>query len=226
MVALGTVPLGPPLPALRGLRLEAAVPDRQLAVRIFHCLRTWLPVIHAMTANSPFDRSVDTGYASWCFVQQQRETLGMLAPRLWSVADHEHTADRVRQVTATVSRAVPGWTVRPHPRDSGVQVRAGDVCLGVDDSVLVAALVRAAVVAATQDLEAGRSNPPVDLDLVYRAHWQAARQGLTGTLIDVRLGRERPAWELVHEFFATVTPGLPGDVETALTYLAEHSIKG
>jgi carboxylate-amine ligase len=50
------------------------------------------------------------------------------------------------------------------------------------------------------------------------AHWRAARDGLTHTLLDVRLGRTRPAWELVSEFFAAVSPALleAGDLDLVL----------
>jgi glutamate---cysteine ligase / carboxylate-amine ligase len=60
------------------------------------------------------------------------------------------------------------------------------------------------------------------------AHWHAARHGLSRDLIDLRLGRARPAWELVHEFFATISPVLlhNGDLETVVDQLARLREQG
>jgi carboxylate-amine ligase len=44
--------------------------------------------------------------------------------------------------------------------------------------------------------------------LLRAAHWNAAHAGLGGTLLDVREGRARPAWELVDDLVATVRPAL------------------
>jgi len=222
LMPIGAAPVGEGVPALAGLRLEIAVPDRHLAVQVSRRLKPWLPVVGALTANSPFAHGLDTGYASWGFVQRQRRALGMLAPRVRSWSEPLRTAEDLQHRAATVSRALLDWHARPHPTRAAVQVRAGDVCLNPDDTVLVAGLVGAAVVTATRYLRAGRPGPLFSEDLVQTAHWQAARHGLTGTLMDPRLSRPRPAWHLVDELFGTVTPGIGGgpDLDLVLEGLA------
>jgi carboxylate-amine ligase len=63
-----------------------------------------------------------------------------------------------------------------------VEVRIADVCLEVEDAVLLAGLVRALVMtyADREPLPGWRS------DLLRAATWRASRDGITGTLIDPR----------------------------------------
>jgi carboxylate-amine ligase len=64
--------------------------------------------------------------------------------------------------------------------------------------------------------------------LVAAAHWRAAHEGLDGTLVDLRLGTSRPAWELVDELTATVSPALlrHGDVPTVVEHLTRLRREG
>ncbi|WP_229076289.1 glutamate-cysteine ligase family protein [Actinoplanes sp. DH11] len=219
--AVSVLPVGSGSAVSCGLRVDVAVPDSRLAVDVCRRLRAWLPVIRALTANSPVAGGADTGYASWRFVRRQRDALGALGPRSRVAADPARMAVLVREAADAVSQALLGWHARPHPDRPAVQVDAGDVCLTTDDTILVTALVRAAVATAVQEAEAARSDALIHDHLIAEAHWQAARGGLTGDLTDPRLGRSRPAWELVDEFFATVTPGLsaPGDLDLVLSGL-------
>jgi glutamate---cysteine ligase / carboxylate-amine ligase len=82
----------------------------------------------------------------------------------------------------------------------------------------VAGLVRALVATAIEDIRAGIPAPQVRDCLLAAAHWHAAHDGLGGTLIDLRSGRERPAWDVVDDLFATVGPALlrSGDLHLVL----------
>jgi gamma-glutamyl:cysteine ligase YbdK (ATP-grasp superfamily) len=73
-----------------------------------------------------------------------------------------------------------------------------------------------------EDELAGAPTSPVRDCEVAAAHWRAAREGLDGALMDLRLGTLRPAWDLVDELMATVSPALlrHGDVELVVRQLA------
>src|SRR6476646_1896143 len=55
-----------------GCHVHVAVPDRDAAIRVSNRLRSWLPLLLALTANSAVYRNTDTGYASWRSVLWQR----------------------------------------------------------------------------------------------------------------------------------------------------------
>jgi hypothetical protein len=52
-----------------GLHVHVGVPDRELAVQVCNHLQAWLPVIRALTGNSPLFQGTDTGHASWRCLQ-------------------------------------------------------------------------------------------------------------------------------------------------------------
>jgi carboxylate-amine ligase len=198
-----------------GLHVDIALPGPEFAVPVAERLQVWLPVVRAISVNSPVCLGVDTGYASWCFVESQRRAMGKLGPRSRAAVAPAQMAATVRTAGVAMSQAMLAWHARPSAKRAAVEIRAGDVCLTVDDTILVAALLRAAAAVAVDDARAGSPAAFRHRHLVQDAHWEAARDGLTGTLIDLRWGRLRPAWELVDELVATITPALlaDGDVE-------------
>jgi carboxylate-amine ligase len=207
--------------------VHVGVPDRDLAVQVCNRLRIWLPVIQALTANSPLHLGSDTGYASWRCAQLQRWPGVGPIPHFDSADDYDETVATLIGSGAMIDDSMVYWYSRPSARYPTVEVRVGDVCAAVDDTVLVAALVRALVATAIDDARAGIPAPRVHDCLVDAAHWHAAHEGLDGTLIDLRLDRARPAWDLVEDLLATVSPALlrQGDmafVVTHLTRIGEH----
>ncbi|WP_346348896.1 glutamate-cysteine ligase family protein, partial [Rhodococcus sp. T2V] len=48
-----------------GCHVHVGIPNRDIAVQVSNRLRSWLPVLLALAANSPFHSGHDTGYHSW-----------------------------------------------------------------------------------------------------------------------------------------------------------------
>jgi carboxylate-amine ligase len=215
-------------PACCGCRVHVGVPDRELAVQVCNHLRVWLPVIQALTVNSPLYEGTDTSHASWRSMQLACwPNLGP-TPYFDSADEYDRTVDLLIASDVMLDRAMVYWYARPSVTHSAVEVRAADVCPTVDDTVLIAGLIRALVATAIEDIRGGLSAPQVRDCLVSAAHWHAAHDGLDGTLIDLRLGSARPAWDLVDELFATVSPALlrHGDLHLALAELARVRWRG
>ena len=207
-------------PGLCGLHVHVGVPDRELAVRVCAHLRVWMPLIQAMTANSPFFAGADTGHASWRGVRIQRwPTIGP-SPVFGSAAEYDAAVASLVESGAMIDRGMVFWYARLSDRYPTVEIRVGDVCATARDTVLVAGLLRALVATVSQD--GPDQVPDVPDFLVGAAHWRAAREGLDGELFDLRTGRSRPAWELVDDLVAYVTPALTrhGDLQPVLTSLS------
>jgi carboxylate-amine ligase len=209
-------------PALCGCHVHVGVPDRELAVQVCNRLRVWLPVVQALAANSPFHAGADTGHASWRSVQLTRWCGVGPTPHFESAADYDATVAALVSSGIMIDDAMVYWYARPSANYPTVEVRVADVSPTVEDTVLIAALVRALVATMIDDHFAGIPSPPVRDCVIAAAHWRAAHDGLDGDLLDLRLGTERPAWELVDELMATVSPALlrHGDINTVVTYLA------
>jgi carboxylate-amine ligase len=163
-------------------------------------LRAWLPLLHALAVNSPFFAGTDTGHASWRMMQAQSRAAG---PRA-----RGHAGSRV---TGSV-----------------LELQVGDAGLTTMDTVLMAGLVRLLVATILGDVRAGRPARPVAGPLASAAHWRAAHEGLDGTLIDLRQGRRRPAWDVLDDLVRQVRPALQQhyDLEIVVAELARLRYTG
>ena len=195
-------------PAVCGVYVHVGIGDRELAVRVCDHLRVWLPVVQALTVNSPFFEGADTGHASWRSIQLERWPGLGPSPLLGSGAGYDITVRAMVASGVMLDESMVLWYARPSATWPTVEIRVGDVGLTVDDTVLVAGLIRALVATAVQDIAAGTPAPQVPDHVVRAAHWNAEHRGVGGTLLDPRRGVARPAWELVEELVATVTPAL------------------
>ncbi|MFE9188398.1 glutamate--cysteine ligase [Micromonospora sp. NPDC007208] len=209
-------------PAVCGFHVHVGLPDRELAVQVCNHLRVWLPLVQAITTNSPLHDGYDTGHASWRSMQLERWPSIGPTPYFDSAADYDQTVDQLIAAGIMLDAAMVYWYARPSSAYPTVEVRVGDVCTEVDDAVLVAALVRSLVATLVDDVRAGVTAPNVRDCLVAAAHWRAAHDGLDGELIDLRAGGTRPAWALVDELMAVIAPALlrHGDLGYVLAQLA------
>ncbi|WP_091197622.1 carboxylate-amine ligase [Micromonospora narathiwatensis] len=204
-----------PGPGNNGLHVHVGIPDPEAGVRVLNHVRPWLPVLHAATANSPFAKGADSGYASWRSIEWERWPSVAPTPYLDS---HEHYGRLIRQLTASgvlLDEGMLYWYARLSARYPTVEIRIGDVCPSVDDAVLIAALVRALVATALADVAEGRPAVRTDHHLLVAAHWRAAHDGLEGEGVDLTDGELRPAWELLDRLVERVRPELArhGDLD-------------
>ncbi|WP_089155370.1 carboxylate-amine ligase [Micromonospora sp. NBS 11-29] len=204
-----------PGPGNNGMHVHVGVPDPDTGVQVLNHVRPWLPILHAVTVNSPFSQGTDTGYASWRSIEWERWPSVAPTPYLKS---HEHYQRLIRQLIASgvmLDEGMLYWYARLSAKYPTVEIRIGDVCPSVDDAVLVAALVRALVATALTDVAAGRPAVNTDHHLLVAAHWRAAHDGLEGEGVDLTDGELRPAWELLDRLVDRLRPELTrhGDLD-------------
>lgn len=184
------------------------IPDLAQALEVSNRLRPWLPVLLAMTANSPYFAGRDTGYASWRALAWGRWPVAGPPPHFHSPAHYEEVLAVLGESGALVDPATVFWDVRPAPRLPTLEVRVADMTSTVGESVVLAALVRALVAVALREAARGESAPAPGAEVLRAAYWRAARDGLDGSGLDVVAGRARPARELVEAMVAYAWPAL------------------
>jgi glutamate---cysteine ligase / carboxylate-amine ligase len=169
-----------------GLQIHVGVSDRELAVEIMQRVARDLPILLALSASSPYWNEQDTGYASIRTIIWQRwPTAGATGPLPSARAYDEMLADLIN--TGVIADAKMAYfDVRPSAHAPTLELRTCDACPIVDDAVLIGGLFRATVLAAEQEIHAGRRFDPVPLPVHRAAIWQAARGGLSGVLLDAR----------------------------------------
>jgi carboxylate-amine ligase len=174
-----------PGPGNNGMHVHVGVADPEVAVQVLNHLRPWLPVLHSMTTNSPFAAGADSGYASWRSVSWEHWPSVAPTPWLESYAHYEHLIGELVGSGMLLDEGMLYWYSRISASYPTVEVRIGDVCPTLDDTILVAALVRALIGTVLAEISAGRPAPRVDHHLLVAAHWRAAHDGLEGVGVDL-----------------------------------------
>ena len=133
----------------------------------------------------------------------------------WPTAGPTARFDSREEFDELVSRLVesgavldPGmiyWDIRPSQKFPTLEFRVADVMLTVDDAVLVAALTRALVATSLQGTDPPRDPRP---ELLRASNWMAARNGLSGDLMDPFKGGAHPAREMVDRLLRYTRPSL------------------
>lgn len=167
-----------------GCHVHVAVPNRAAAIRVSNRLRPWLPTLLALTANSAIYRNADSGHASWRQVLWSRWPSSGPPPHFDSVEDYDDAVARLQDIGAMLDDGMVYWDVRPSAKFPTVEVRVADVPATVAETVLHAALSRAAVMTALSDDEAGVPDPEIRSHELAAAYWRSARYGLDARAVD------------------------------------------
>ncbi|MFG3497578.1 glutamate--cysteine ligase [Streptomyces sp. NPDC047928] len=192
-----------------GCHVHVGVPDRGTAVAVLNHLRPWLPVLLALSANSPYHQGVDTGHASWRTLVLSRWPTHQIPPYFESADDYETTLGALRRSGVLPARAANAyWLARPSSHLPTVEVRVADVTPSVDEAVLQAGLTRALVTTALDAVALGRRAPRLPDHVVRGALWTAARHGLRGPAVHPVTGLPVPARDAVRDLLALVRPAL------------------
>ncbi|OXM44005.1 carboxylate-amine ligase [Amycolatopsis alba] len=203
--------------------VHVGLPSRDVGARVLAGLRPWLAPLLALSVNSPVEHGADSGWSSRRFPIWDRWPTAR-PPDEWPGADaYDRSVREALRHGAALDTAGVYFYARLSPRHPTVEVRIADVCLAVDDAVLLAALVRGLVAtcAGTPRLPRARGSR------IGAALTAAARRGLDGPGVDVFTGEEADQRDLVGELVDFIRPALDvtgdtEDVERGLDSLFEH----
>ncbi|MDA8391292.1 MAG: glutamate--cysteine ligase [Actinomycetota bacterium] len=198
-----------------GCHVHVGIPDPDLRIAVMTRARPWLPVLVAMTANSPFWEGLDTGYDSYRIEVWRKWPTSGMPPALSSMADYVDILSRLKLVGAAADASYIYWHIRPSSRFETLEFRATDTCLTVDDTVMLGILVRALVSTCVDEIASDAPAAPWRRDTLEAAMWRAARFGLSGELADPLTSELRPAREVVQMLVAHVGKALQRDGEHA-----------
>ena len=128
-----------------GMHVHVGIDSDEEGVRVIDRLAPWLPVILAISANSPFCEGRDTGYASWrSQVWSRWPSAGPTEP-FGSVEGYREVSERLVELGAARDPGMLYYDARLAVEHPTVEIRVSDVCTDPAASVLVAALVRGLV---------------------------------------------------------------------------------
>ena len=191
-----------------GCHVHVGLDDKEMAVEVLNRVRVWLSPLLALAANSPFWLGADSGYASFRTELWGRWPFAGPPLGFESRAEYDALLESLVAVGAVEDATKIYWDVRLPAHILTVEFRVTDVCLTIDEAVMVAGLAQALTRACYEQAHQGAPAPCVRQELLRAAHWRAARYGLSDTLIDLEAEQSCPAAEVIQSFLHFVRPAL------------------
>jgi carboxylate-amine ligase len=187
------------------LHVHIGLPTGETGIAAFNRLRANVPVLLALSANSPFWQGRDTGLAS------ARTPLFQAFPRVGiprafgSYGEYVRAVDLLLQCGAFPDPTYLWWDVRPQPKLGTVEVRIMDAQTTLDATAALVALVQSLVRLELVDGHADASlvHAPEVLD---ENRFLAARDGVDAELVDPVRGRAVPVASLATELVTACEP--------------------
>lgn len=194
---------------ISGCHVHVEVPGRAAAIKVSNWLRPWLPCLLALSANSALYRNTDTGYASWRSILWRRWPVAGAPPFFTSPEQYDRTVRMLVDSGVILDHKMIYWDVRPSASFPTVEIRVADVPATVDETVLLATLIRAAVMTALDARGRGDDGGRLPPAALRAAYWKAAHDGMSGHLLDpLHDGGTLPARQQLDVLVQRVRPAL------------------
>ncbi len=187
------------------LHVHVALPDREAATRAFNQMRAHVPLLLALSANSPYWQGRDTGLAS------ARTPLFQGFPRVGiprafpGYAEYVESIDLLLRCEAFPEPTFLWWDVRLQPRFATIEIRIMDAQTDLDRCAALVALVQCLV---RLEVEEGFAAPELvgAPEVLAENRFLAARDGVEAELIDPVAGHRVPVRELLPQILAACLP--------------------
>jgi carboxylate-amine ligase len=189
-----------------GLHVHVGIEGAERAIHVANGLRVHLPILLALSANSPFWRADPTGLAS------TRMPVFRAFPRVGIPPRWKDWADYDRQITFMVEAGVIEdytylwWDVRPHPNLGTVEVRVCDAQTRMEHTLGLAALIQAMVKELAEHFDAGKRLSGYSWPMLDENRWLAARHGLEADLVDLPAARRIATKDLARRLLDRLRP--------------------
>jgi len=185
-----------------GCHVHIEMPDPELGLQVMNDTRRYLPILQALSANSPYWNGSDTGYASYRREMWVQWPLAGPPPHFASLADYRDCIAKLIGAGAMSDESKIYWDIRLSAKVPTIEYRVLDTMTRPLVAITLAGLIRAMVVHAAQSPSPQR----YDDSLLRSAMWQSARFGLDGQLIDPHDHCLRPAWQVIQGVIDRLEP--------------------
>lgn len=164
---------------VQGLHVHVGMPDAKTCFDALERVLPWLPLVLALSANSPYLDGRESGLAS-----ARAEILALLPrsgapPALGSHEGFESFVERLQAAGVVKEYTQIWWDARPHPRFGTLEIRMPDQPTRLHLTAAFAALLQALCVWAAEERPAGTA----DRGIYAENRWAALRFGPRARLV-------------------------------------------
>ena len=176
------------------IHVHVGVRGADRAIRVCDRLRPVLPLLLALSANSPYVDARDSGLHS-----ARSQTFTKSFPRcgipdpFGTWAAYRDYVDFLVRTNSIVEYTQVWWSIRPHFSFGTVEVRICDAQSTAQEAEALTALIVAAVAQAARDEDERVPFEDPPRRLIEENFWRAIRYGLDGRMIDLDRAVEYPA---------------------------------
>lgn len=189
-----------------GLHIHVGLDSPDKAIACANGLRTYLPELLALSANSPFWQGRPTGLASTRVKIFEPFPRAGLPPAFGSFEEFELLVERGIKTNSFPDYTYIWWDLRPHPKLGTIEVRVCDAQTRLDSIAGITALVQSLVATFAAELDEGNRPATEPITLIAENKWRAARYGLGAKLIDFATDTERDAPDAVRALVERAAP--------------------
>jgi glutamate---cysteine ligase / carboxylate-amine ligase len=186
------------------LHVHVGMPDPETAIRAYNGLRTHLPLLQGLSANSPYWFGMDSGLASARAPLFRGFPRAQIPRAFASYDDYAETVAAVLAAGGLPDYTFLWWDLRPHPAHGTVEVRAMDGQSDLASAAALAALVHGLAIHES-DGPAVQWPPS---EAISESSFRAARDGVAATLY--HQGSLRPLTEVARDAVAAARAALGG----------------
>ena len=189
-----------------GIHVHVGMDDPDKAIHVANGMRVHLPLVLALSANSPFWRADPTGLDS------TRTPIFRTFPRVGIPPRYDSFEDWSKRIAfMTGCKVIRDYTylwydVRPHPNFGTVEVRVMDSQTRVEHTLALAALVQAMMKELAEHFQAGKRLSRYPYEMLDENKWLAARHGLDGDLVDLPKTGRVPVRDLTRRLMERLRP--------------------
>jgi glutamate---cysteine ligase / carboxylate-amine ligase len=205
-----------------GCHVHVEISSEEEGVAALDRIQPWLPVLLALSANSPFWQGRDSAYASFRYQAWGRWPTSGPTQTFGTAANYRSTIRRMMLTGTALDTGMVYFDTRLSEHYPTLEIRVADVCLHADDAVLIAALARALVETEARSWRMDRPAPDQRVELLRLAAWRASRSGLDDVLLDPLTFLPQPAADVANALLDHVRDALSdaGDAGAVAELLA------
>ncbi|MBV8821240.1 MAG: carboxylate-amine ligase [Ktedonobacteraceae bacterium] len=182
-----------------GLHVHVGLEDYEMAIPLMNQLRTWLPHLLAISANSPFWLGRNSGLKSYrTIVAKGLARSGV--PDVFNSTGHfhEYINSLIKAGCIDNGKRI-WWDIRPHPFFYTLEFRVCDMPATIEDELAIAALCQALVAKLTWMYKRNVVTCTLPRHFIEENKWRAMRYGLDAECIDFVQNRRMSMREAIAE---------------------------
>ncbi|MEJ1115699.1 glutamate--cysteine ligase [Paenarthrobacter sp. CCNWLY172] len=211
-----------------GFHVHVSIESPEEGVAVLDRMRHWLPVLLALSANSPFWMGADTGFASYRTQIWNRWPTAGPMDVFGSTEGYQAMLSELLGTGVPLDEGMIYFDARLSRGHPTVELRIADVCLYAEDALTIAVIARALVETSAAGWRQGKPASSTLTPVIRMANWKASRFGINQQLLHPLEQRPYPAADVVGALLRHVRVALTraGDLALARAGVANILRRG